>query len=101
MNTPFYTLFTPIEQPNKKSGNKNREIDAIVQLEDGRWGAFEIKLGADAVDDAARSLIKIKDALEAEGAKTPDVLAVLCGLSNFAYRREDGVYVVPITALKP
>ena len=80
---------------------KDREIDAIVQLEDGRWGAFEIKLGVDAVDDAARSLIKIKDALEAEGAKTPDVLAVLCGLSNFAYRREDGVYVVPITALKP
>lgn len=80
---------------------KNREIDAIVQLDDGRWGAFEIKLGADAVDDAAKSLIKIRDALEAEGAKTPDVLAVLCGLSNFAYRREDGVYVVPITALRP
>ena len=80
---------------------KDREIDAIVQVEDGRRGAFEIKLGADAVDDAAKSLIKIKDALEAEGAKTPDVLAVLCGLSNFAYRREDGVYVVPITALKP
>jgi len=80
---------------------KNREIDAIVQLEDGRWGAFEIKLGANAVDDAAKSLIKIRDTLEAEGAKPPDVLAVLCGLSNFAYRREDGVYVVPITALKP
>jgi predicted AAA+ superfamily ATPase len=58
---------------------KDREIDAIVQLDNGRWGAFEIELGADAVDDAARSLIKIKDALEAEGAKTPDVLAVLCG----------------------
>ena len=80
---------------------KNREIDAIVQLEDGRWGAFEIKLGADAIADAAKSLINIRDALEAEGAKTPDVLAVICGLSNFAYQREDGVYVVPINALRP
>ncbi|MGI6072461.1 MAG: ATP-binding protein [Lachnospiraceae bacterium] len=80
---------------------KNREIDAIVELEDGRWGAFEIKLGADAIDDAAKSLIEIRDALEVEGAKIPDVLAVICGLSNFAYRREDGVYVVPITALRP
>ena len=80
---------------------KNREIAAIVQLKDGRWGAFEIKLGADAIDNAAGSLIKIRNALEAEDAKAPDVLAVICGLSNFAYRREDGVYVVPITALKP
>jgi len=80
---------------------KNREIDAIVQLEDGSWGAFEIKLGADAIDEAAKSLIDIKNGLESEGAKTPDVLAVICGLSNFAYRREDGVYVVPINSLMP
>lgn len=80
---------------------KNREIDAIVQLEDGRWGAFEIKLGADAIEDAAKSLIKIRDELKSEGAIIPDVLVVVCGLSNFAYQREDGVYVVPITALRP
>jgi predicted AAA+ superfamily ATPase len=80
---------------------KKREIDAVVQLKDGRWGAFEIKLGAHAIDDAARSLIEIRDGLEAEGAAVPDILVVLCGLSHFAYQREDGVYVVPITALRP
>ncbi len=80
---------------------KNREIDAVVQLEDGRWGAFEIKLGADAIDNAAKSLIKIREELKAEGARIPDVLVVICGLSSFAYRREDGVYVVPITVLGP
>ena len=80
---------------------KNREIDAVVRLEDGRWGAFEIKLGANAIDDGARSLLEIKESLKAENAKVPDILVVLCGLSNFAYRREDGVYVVPITALRP
>ena len=80
---------------------KNREIDAVIQLEDGRWGAFEIKLGANAIDDAAKSLLEIKESLNAENANSPDILVVICGLSNFAYQREDGVYVVPITALKP
>ena len=70
-------------------------------MEDGRWGAFEIKLGADAIDNAAKSLVKIRDELKAEGARIPDVLVVICGLSSFAYRREDGVYVVPITVLGP
>lgn len=80
---------------------KNREIDAIVELKDGRLGAFEIKLGVEAVDNAARSLIEIRDALKAEGSNKLDVLVVISGLSNFAYRREDGVYVVPITTLRP
>ncbi|MGI6523723.1 MAG: ATP-binding protein [Bdellovibrionota bacterium] len=80
---------------------KNREIDAIVELKDGRLGAFEIKLGVEAVDNAAKSLIEIRDALKAEGSNRLDVLVVISGLSNFAYRREDGVYVVPITTLRP
>ncbi len=80
---------------------KNREIDAVVRLEDGRWGAFEIKLGAHAIDQAAESLLTIKKALEEEKAKGPSILVVICGMTQYAYRREDGVYVVPITALKP
>ncbi len=80
---------------------KNREIDAVVRLEDGRWGAFEIKLGAHAIDQAAESLLTIKKALEEEKAKGPSILAVICGMTQYAYRREDGVYVVPITALRP
>ena len=80
---------------------KNREIDAVLQLPDGRWGAFEIKLGANAIDEASESLLNIKEELEKENAKAPDVLAVVCGLSKFAYQREDGVYVIPITALRP
>ena len=80
---------------------KNREIDAIIQLDDGRWGAFEIKVGADSIDRAAKSLIEISNSLEAEGGRKPDILVVICGLSNFSYQREDGVYVVPITSLRP
>jgi predicted AAA+ superfamily ATPase len=79
----------------------NREMDAVIQLPDGNWCGFEIKLGANQIDSAAENLIRIRDeiAKDANG-KPPIMLCVLCGLSNAAYRREDGIFVVPITALK-
>ena len=80
---------------------KNREIDAVVELDDGRWCAFEIKLGANQIDKAAHDLISIRDSIAAEkNSIPPSVLCVVCGMSNAAYRRPDGVYVVPITALR-
>ena len=80
---------------------KNREIDAVIEMKDGRWAAFEIKLGANQIDAAAANLIKIRDEIAAEDdGVPPSVLCVLCGLSNAAYKREDDVYVVPITALR-
>lgn len=80
---------------------KNREIDAVIEMADGRWAAFEIKLGANQIDAAASNLIKIRNEIAAEeDGIPPSVLCVLCGLSNAAYKREDGVYVVPITALR-
>jgi predicted AAA+ superfamily ATPase len=78
----------------------NNEIDAVIELEDGRWCAFEIKLGANQIDDAAEKLIKIRDAIVNSGGIAPSVLCVISGLSNAAYQRPDGVFVVPITALK-
>ena len=78
----------------------NREIDAVIELSDGRWIAFEIKLGANQIDKAAESLLNLKKSIEEEGGIAPSVLCVICGLSNAAYIRDDGVFVVPITALK-
>ena len=79
---------------------QNNEIDSVLELEDGSWCAFEIKLGAKQIDSAAQNLINISNKIKKEGGKSPKVLCVICGLTNAAYRREDGVYVVPITALK-
>lgn len=80
---------------------KNREIDAVIELDDGRWCAFEIKLGANQIDAAASELISIRDSIaEEKNSIPPSLLCVICGMSNAAYRRSDGVYVVPITALK-
>lgn len=81
---------------------KNREVDAVISFEDGSWGAFEIKLGANQIESAAKNLLALRNDLMKENPKlAPSLLCVICGLSNAAYRRPDGVFVVPITALKP
>ena len=80
---------------------KNQEIDAVIELPDGTWCAFEIKLGANQIDAAASNLLEIKKQIEEDPkGKPPTVLCVLCGMSNAAYQRPDGVFVVPITVLK-
>lgn len=79
---------------------KGNEIDAVIELRDGRWGAFEIKLGAHQIDDAAANLCRIRDIIQKENGRVPSVLCVICGMTEIAYQREDGVYVIPITALK-
>ncbi len=79
---------------------QNREVDHIIELENGNWCCFEIKLGANEIENAAKNLIQLKNSIKEEKGKEPAVLCVICGLSNAAYKRPDGVYVVPITALK-
>lgn len=79
---------------------RNQEIDAVVELPDGSWSAFEIKLGANQIDGAATKLLEIRRQFEADPkGRPPAALCVICGLSSAAYRRPDGVFVVPITAL--
>lgn len=81
---------------------RGNEVDAVIELADGSWCAFEIKLGANQIDSAAENLLNIKKIIsEDEKGKAPVMLCVICGLSNAAYQRDDGVYVVPITALRP
>ena len=78
----------------------NNEIDAVIEMENGEWCGFEIKLGANQIDEAAKKLIKINKNIIMNKGKPAKALCVICALSNAAYRRNDGVYVVPITALK-
>ena len=80
---------------------RNNEIDAVIEEKDGTWHAFEIKLGAKQIDEAAANLLRIKSEIEKDPTgKPPSVLCVITGLSNAVYRRADGVFVVPITALR-
>ena len=80
---------------------REREIDTIIELNDGRWCAVEIKLGANQIESAAENLKKIYKEMEKDPKSIlPSAMIVVCGLSNAAYQREDGIYVVPLTALK-
>ena len=79
-----------------------REVDAIVELDDGRWGTFEIKIGANQIDAAAKSLLAVRGLMDNDPtAKPPSILVVVCGMTRAAYTRPDGVMVVPPTALRP
>lgn len=80
---------------------RNNEIDVVIELDDGSWCGFEIKLGANQIDEAANNLVKINEQIIKEGGKPAKALCVICGLTNAAYKRKDGVYVAPITSLKP
>ena len=75
------------------------EADAIVHLDNGCWGAIEIKLGGNEIDGAAENLIKLKNKIDTDGMREPRFLMILTGL-NYAYRRPDGVLVVPIGCLR-
>ena len=77
-----------------------READAIVQLPDGKWGMFEIKVGFNQVEQAAEELISLSSTFEKETSSKPEFLCVVCGMANAAFQRPDGVYVVPVTALR-
>lgn len=78
----------------------NNEIDSVIEMEDGEWCAIEIKLGANKIEEAAKNLIKINSEIKDKGGKPAKTLCVICGLTNAAYMRPDGVYVVPLTSLK-
>lgn len=82
--------------------NTGLECDAVVHLEDGRWGAIEIKLGDDElIEHGAQSLKNLRDKITSiSEERAPSFLMVLTAVGG-AYRREDGVYVAPINLLKP
>lgn len=78
----------------------NNEFDAVIELPDKNWCGIEIKLGANQIEKAAANLLKVNDTIVKNNGKPATKLIVICGLSNAAYQRDDGVYVVPITMLK-
>lgn len=81
--------------------SNGHEVDAIVSVRDNKWGAFEIKLGHDAVDEAAGSLIRFAAKVDASRHGEPAFLGVIISNGSYAYRRKDGVHVIPIGCLGP
>jgi predicted AAA+ superfamily ATPase len=76
------------------------EVDVVLELPDGRWAGIEIKLGETAADAAADSLLRFSEKIDTLRHGNPLALIVVTG-GRFAYRRPDGVCVIPVTALGP
>ena len=76
------------------------EVDAIVEARDGRWAAFEVKLGFNQVKEAAANLHKFVKRIDTNRCGAPAALGVIIG-SGYGYKREDGIHVIPIGALGP
>lgn len=77
------------------------ECDAVLHLRNGRFGLIEIKLGGDKlIEEGATTLKALSKKIDTDKMRTPSFLMVLTGTGKYAFRREDGVYVVPIGCLK-
>lgn len=78
-----------------------QECDAVIHLRNGRYGLIEIKLGGDKlIEEGAKSLQAMKEKIDTDKMNAPSFLMVLTGNGDYAYRRQDGVFVVPIGCLK-
>jgi uncharacterized protein len=80
--------------------NKGVEVDAVVETDDGRWAAFEVKLGQGRVQEAVESLGAFVARIDTVRSGAPSALGVIVG-SGYGYVRDDGIHVIPIGALGP
>ena len=77
------------------------ECDAVIHLRNGKYGLVEVKLGGDRlVNEGAANLLALAGKINTEKMNEPSFMMVLTGTGNYAYRRKDGVYVVPVGCLK-
>lgn len=78
-----------------------QECDAVIHLRNGSYGLVEIKLGGDSlIEEGAKSLKAMRNKIDTDKMKSPSFLMVLTGTGSYAYRRTDGVFVIPIGCLK-
>ena len=73
----------------------------IGPIRNGKYGLIEIKLGGDKlIEEGAKSLRSMQDKIDTDKMNVPSFLMVLTGIGDYAYRRQDGVFVIPIGCLK-
>ena len=103
LNSHNNNIFNHMEYPSRErriaSDADGLEADAIIHLNDGRWGAIEVKLGSHGIDAGARNLIRLAHKVDTENMGAPSFLAVVTA-TEFAYTREDGVHVIPLGCLR-
>ncbi len=77
------------------------ECDSVIHLRNGSYGLVEIKLGGSKlIEEGVKNLTLLKDKIDTTKMNKPSFLAVIVGIGEYAYRREDGIYIIPIGCLK-
>ena len=77
------------------------ECDTVIHLRNGKYGLAEIKLGGQkAIEEGVTNLKTLADKLDTTKMPQPSFMMIVVGIGEFAYRREDGIYIVPIGCLK-
>ncbi len=78
------------------------ECDTVIHLRNGKYGLIEIKLGGDKlIEDGVANLLKLRNKIDTTKMNEPSFMMVLTAVGKFAYQRKDGVYVAPVSCLKP
>lgn len=94
----IYSNYNEGELRHFRNNQSGLEVDSIVINEDGEYGAFEIKLGANQIEEAKANLLKFYNKVD----KKPKFMCIICGLWNNVVRdSETGIYILPITSLRP
>ena len=77
------------------------ECDTVIHLRNGKYGLVEIKLGGDKlIGEGVQNLIKLRDKIDTTKMNAPSFMAIVVGIGEYAYRREGGIYIIPIACLK-
>ena len=80
----------------------NLECDAVLHLRNGKYGLIEIKLGGQRlIDEGVATLHSLASKIDTDKMKAPSFLMVLTGTGAYAYKMDNGVWVVPVTCLRP
>ena len=81
-----------------KSG---QEVDAVIHLRNGKYGLIEIRLGGDSlIEEGVKSLKAMERKINTDKMNPPSFLMILTGIGEYAYKRKDGILIVPIGTLK-
>jgi predicted AAA+ superfamily ATPase len=77
------------------------ECDTVIHLRNGKYGLVEIKLGGNKlISEGVKNLTNLRDKIDTSKMNPPSFMAIVVGIGEYAYRREDGIYIIPISCLK-
>ncbi|MGM9953810.1 MAG: DUF4143 domain-containing protein [Intestinibaculum porci] len=78
------------------------ECDTVIHLRNGSYGLAEVKLGGERlIEEGAKNLKTLSDKIDTQKMNAPSFLMIIIGVGDYAYKRKDGVFIVPIGCLKP